>query len=97
MATDSITKLNEVLLYQKVKIRHLNGIVPSSIITIQSFKNSSPSELSAHLNKISGVYVLSGALNTNRITIRGVGSRTPYGTDKVKLYYNDIPVTTRSR
>ena len=96
MATDSITKLNEVLLYQKVKIRHLNGIVPSSIITIQSFKNSSPSELSAHLNKISGVYVLSGALNTNRITIRGVGSRTPYGTDKVKLYYNDIPVTNGS-
>ncbi|MBJ2172947.1 TonB-dependent receptor [Aureibaculum sp. A20] len=94
--TDSITKLNEVLLYQKVNNRHINGIVPLSIIDIQSFKNSSPSELSAHLNNISGVYVLSGALNTNRITIRGVGSRTPYGTDKVRLYYNDIPVTNGS-
>lgn len=39
------------------------------------------------------MHILSGALNTNRITIRGVGARTPFGTDKLRLYYNEIPVT----
>jgi iron complex outermembrane receptor protein len=48
------------------------------------------------INQISGVYILSGALNTNRITIRGVGARTLYGTDKLRLYYNDIPITNGS-
>jgi iron complex outermembrane receptor protein len=28
-----------------------------------------------------------GALNTNRISIRGIGSRAQYGTKKIKAYY----------
>lgn len=46
------------------------------------------------LNQLPGVYVHTGTLNTNRITIRGIGSRTPYGTNRVKAYYNDIPLTS---
>lgn len=45
------------------------------------------------LNTISGVYVQSGALNTNRITIRGVGSRNPFGTNRIKAYFAGIPLT----
>ncbi|MEM9895546.1 MAG: TonB-dependent receptor, partial [Bacteroidota bacterium] len=45
------------------------------------------------LNTIAGVYVQSGALNTNRITIRGVGSRNPFGTNRIKAYYAGIPLT----
>ncbi|MGI9546493.1 MAG: TonB-dependent receptor family protein, partial [Flavobacteriaceae bacterium] len=69
------------------------GITPSSIIREKAFQNFSPVDLPSSVNQISGVYVLSGALNTNRITIRGVGARTPFGTDKLRLYYNGIPVT----
>jgi iron complex outermembrane receptor protein len=32
-------------------------------------------------------------LNTNRITIRGIGARTQYGTNKIKAYFEDIPLT----
>jgi hypothetical protein len=35
-----------------------------------------------------------GALNTNRISIRGIGSRAQYGTQKIKAYYEGIPLTT---
>lgn len=34
-----------------------------------------------------------GALNTNRITIRGIGARSQYGTDRVKAYLNGIPIS----
>lgn len=90
---DSITYLEEVILLDPAKKPMATGITASSIIGPEVFRNYSPVDLPASLNQIAGVYVLSGALNTNRITIRGVGARTPFGTDKLRLYYNNIPVT----
>ena len=46
------------------------------------------------LNRIPGIYAHTGTLNTNRITIRGIGSRSPYNTNRIKAYYNGIPLTT---
>ncbi|MGL1885014.1 MAG: TonB-dependent receptor plug domain-containing protein [Reichenbachiella sp.] len=46
------------------------------------------------LNAIPGVYMHSGTLNTNRITIRGIGSRSPYATNKIKAYLDEIPLST---
>ena len=90
---DSITVLEEVVLYHPTQKNVNLGITASSIIREKAFQNFSPVDIPGSVNQISGVYVLSGALNTNRITIRGVGARTPFGTDKLRLYYNDIPVT----
>jgi iron complex outermembrane receptor protein len=50
--------------------------------------------LTSVLNRIPGVYMQQGALNTNRISIRGIGSRAQYGTQKIKAYYEGIPLTT---
>lgn len=44
-------------------------------------------------NQVPGVFMQTGALNTNRITIRGVGNRNPFGTAKIRAYLNDIPLT----
>ena len=48
----------------------------------------------AALNSVPGVYIQSGALNTNRITIRGIGSRNPYSTNRIKAYFSGIPLTS---
>ncbi len=90
---DSVTRLDEVILTDSVRIKNAIGIVPSRVIGPKVFQNYSPIDAVSAINQIPGVYILSGALNTNRITIRGVGARTPFGTDKLRLYYNDIPVT----
>jgi len=45
---------------------------------------------------VSGVYMQCGTQNTNRITIRGIGSRNLYGTSKIRAYYQDIPLTNGS-
>ncbi|TLP73218.1 TonB-dependent receptor [Maribacter sp. ACAM166] len=90
---DSITVLNEVIVIDTLTAKNAIGIVPSQIIGATVFDNYSPVDFIGSINQVSGVYALSGALNTNRITIRGVGSRTPFGTDKLRLYYNNIPVT----
>ena len=46
------------------------------------------------LNLTPGVLMHSGALNTNRITIRGIGNRSQFGTSKIRAYLDDIPLTT---
>ncbi len=46
------------------------------------------------LHAIPGIYMHSGTYATSRIIIRGVGSRTPYNTNRIKSYLNDIPITS---
>jgi iron complex outermembrane receptor protein len=93
---DSVTLLKEVLLLEERREKQTTGIVPSQIIGEKIFDNFSPVDAVSAINQIPGVYVLSGALNTNRITIRGIGARTLFGTDKLRLYYDEIPVTNGS-
>lgn len=50
--------------------------------------------LTAAFNRVPGVYTQEAALNTNRITIRGIGARAQYGTNRLKAYFNEIPITT---
>ena len=90
---DSVTYLQEVILGLERETDSPLGIIPSELLTEKAISTQSPIDFAGTLNQISGVYFLSGALNTNRITIRGVGARTPFGTDKLRMYYNDIPVT----
>ena len=90
--SDSIQKLPEVTLIEPAKSKSL-GIVQSSVLRETALTQFGPVDFASTLNQTSGVYLLSGALNTNRITIRGVGARTLFGTDKLRLYYNNIPVT----
>ena len=46
------------------------------------------------LNRIPGILMHHGTFNTNRLTIRGIGSRTPYSTNKIKAYLGEIPLTS---
>lgn len=68
---------------------------PGAVATIdqKTLSISNPTIAADLVNTIPGVYWHSGALNTNRITIRGIGSRTPFSTNKIRAYYEDIPLT----
>ncbi len=46
------------------------------------------------LNRVPGILMHHGTFNTNRLTIRGIGSRTPYATNKIKAYFGEIPLTS---
>lgn len=72
---------------------NLNLIVPYEKVTSEKFDAYSPIDLITAINETPGVFIQSGALNTNRITIRGIGSRTPYGTNKIRAYFDGIPIT----
>ncbi len=73
---------------------NLNIAAPVSEIPAAALQRDSRVSLTPALNRVPGVFVHRGAFNTNRITIRGVGSRSPFSTTKVRAYLNDIPLTT---
>jgi iron complex outermembrane receptor protein len=71
-----------------------NSASSVSIITEKEIKQSNGVILTPILNKIPGVYMQQGSLNTNKITIRGIGSRSQYSTTRIKAYFEEIPLTS---
>ncbi|MFP4365774.1 MAG: TonB-dependent receptor [Bacteroidales bacterium] len=67
------------------------SLMPAGQIEIQR-----PVTIVPVLNQAPGIFAHSGALNTSRITIRGIGARVPYATGKIRAYLNNIPLTNGS-
>ncbi len=67
-----------------------------SIITKESLETADPANIQESINRVPGVYMHSGTINTNRITIRGIGSRSPFSTNKIRAYFGEIPLTNGS-
>jgi iron complex outermembrane receptor protein len=93
---DSITPLDEVIISDVPLKKQALPLVTSDLIGQDIIQQYSPVDLISTLNQSPGILVFSGAVNTNRITIRGIGARTPYGTNKLRMYYNNIPITNGS-
>ncbi|MFT4536113.1 MAG: iron complex outermembrane receptor protein [Saprospiraceae bacterium] len=53
---------------------------------------SIPGSTSEVLNTIPGLHMQSGGLNTNKLSIRGIGSTSKFATSGVKTFYNNIPL-----
>ncbi len=75
-----------------VKLLDVAGDV--TVISKRDLLRDNEVAITPALNRIPGVYMHSGALNTNRITIRGIGTRTLYSTNKIRAYLDEIPLTS---
>jgi iron complex outermembrane receptor protein len=64
-----------------------------NLLIRENSRFNSQEHISGWLNQVPGIYMHNGTYNTNRLTIRGMGSRDPYGSNRVKAYLNDIPIT----
>ncbi|MFC7357388.1 TonB-dependent receptor family protein [Jejudonia soesokkakensis] len=90
--SQNLEPLEEVFLTSE-KFKQSDVLIPTTEVSEEIIKTYSPVDLVAAVNTTPGVYIQSGAINTNRITIRGVGSRTLFGTNKIRGYFNGIPIT----
>lgn len=89
--------LNEVVITSN-NFKSERNKIPSaiSVITPTAINNNNSTNIESLLKFTAGVYMHSGTLTTNRITIRGIGARNLYGTSKIRAYYEDIPLTNGS-
>jgi iron complex outermembrane receptor protein len=80
-----------VLPFQETYQEATGGVFKLNSQEINRAYSLTPSEM---INLAPGVYMASGSLNTQRVVIRGVGSRTPYNSNRIRAYLDDIPLTT---
>jgi iron complex outermembrane receptor protein len=64
-----------------------------SVLGADDLTLSDGTNLATTLNTVPGISMQSGTYATNRIVIRGMGSRTPYNTNRIRSYLNNIPIT----
>lgn len=64
------------------------------ILTPEMLRRTDQTNILKSINTVPGVYVHQGALNTNKLSIRGIGSRSQYSTNRVKAYFEGIPLST---
>ncbi|PBJ13952.1 TonB-dependent receptor [Flavobacterium sp. ACN6] len=88
-------KLNEVL----ISPLHLNRDLQNSpasigILSEKELLRNNTTDISNIINTIPGVFMQSSNITTTRISIRGIGARTPYGTNKIRAFYGSIPLTS---
>jgi len=72
----------------------LNTPAPVMKLYPENLQRDDNVSIAPALNRIPGVFMQSGTLSTNRISIRGIGSRSPFGTAKIRAYLDDIPLTS---
>jgi iron complex outermembrane receptor protein len=80
-----------VLPFQEKYMEATGGVF---VIEADKIRNSNSFHTSDLFNMAPGVHMASGSLNTNRVVIRGVGSRTPYNSNRIRAYLDDIPLTS---
>jgi iron complex outermembrane receptor protein len=89
--------LNEIIINSNHLPKKLKKATAAiHIISTKDIERSNNTDFAPVLNRVSGVFMQSGALNTNRISIRGIGSRNLFGTSKIRAYFKDIPLTNGS-
>ena len=92
---DTTLMLDEVTV-NAYQTRSSLRLIPGSLSVLSGSAISAwdANSLATTINSLPGVQMQSGTYATSRIVIRGMGSRTPYNTNRIKFYLNDIPITS---
>ncbi|MBW1294497.1 TonB-dependent receptor domain-containing protein [Aquimarina litoralis] len=94
LLSSEINQLQEVLINSlSIPTEQRAATDAVAIITKQNINRANTIELHPVLNKVPGVFMQHATLNTNRITIRGIGARNLFGTANIRTYFGDIPLT----
>ncbi|HEX2934662.1 MAG TPA: carboxypeptidase-like regulatory domain-containing protein, partial [Bacteroidales bacterium] len=84
-------QLSEVVVSNQMTNQKLRSLAGNySMLTRSDLLRGNSVTIADYFNQLPGVFIQQGALNTNRLTIRGVGSRTPYITNRIKAYFDEI-------
>lgn len=84
-----LSEVNIIAYHTPGKLRSVAGavsVVPLSAIQAADYN------IASSLSTSPGVFIQEATPGTMKLTLRGIGSRYPYGTKKIKMYFDDIPL-----
>lgn len=92
--TPYLNELDEIFINGlTIPVKQKYAIDNISIVSKDGLDRGNGMELNPILNRVPGVFMQSGSLNTNKITIRGIGARSLFGTSNIRAYFGEIPLT----
>ena len=71
------------------QLKSIAGAV--SVIPSEQLDNTALN-INSSLSAVPGIVIQEGTPGTMKLTLRGIGSRYPYGTKKIKLFFGEIPM-----
>ena len=87
--------ISEVILRSTLVPQNLQEIPAAvSVIGQKEFDRTDKVTILESLGTAPGLFINQGALNTNKITIRGIGARSQYSTNRIQSYFDEIPLAT---
>ncbi|KOP39411.1 TonB-dependent receptor [Flavobacterium sp. WLB] len=72
----------------------LNTPASIGVLSKKDLLQNNTTDITTVINTIPGVFMQSSNFTTTRISIRGIGARTTYGTNKIRAFYGSIPLTS---
>ncbi|MDW8849356.1 TonB-dependent receptor [Flavobacterium sp. MMLR14_040] len=88
-------KLEEVVISPlHINTNILDAPASIGILSKSQLLQNNTSDITTVINTIPGVFMQSSNFTTTRISIRGIGARTTYGTNKIRAFYGSIPLTS---
>jgi len=88
-------KLEEVIISPlHINTNILNAPASIGILSKNQLLQNNTTDITTVINTIPGVFMQSSNFTTSRISIRGIGARTTYGTNKIRAFYGSIPLTS---
>ena len=88
-------KLEEVVISPlHINTNLLDAPASIGILSKSQLLQNNTTDITTVINTIPGVFMQSSNFTTSRISIRGIGARTTYGTNKIRAFYGSIPLTS---
>ena len=88
-------KLDEVVISPlHINTNLLDAPASIGILSKSQLLQNNSTDITTVINTIPGVFMQSSNFTTTRISIRGIGARTTYGTNKIRAFYGSIPLTS---
>lgn len=88
----SLPEIEIVLLRGRDSLMRLPASV--GMLSPAELQHQNTTDISTAINLVSGVAMQSANFTTSRIAIRGIGARTAFGTNKIRAFYSNIPLTS---
>ena len=101
--SDSVKMMSDANIYPTVDLSEIQvtaygtpGLLKAAAGSISVIPpgrlESSAINIASSFTSVPGVVMQEGSPGTIKLTLRGIGSRYPYGTKKIKLFFGDIPM-----
>ncbi len=92
---ENFETLSEVIIQSTIIPQSIQKIPASiNVISAADFNRTDATNILESFTNVPGIYVNQGALNTNKINIRGIGGRSQYSTNRLQAFFDGIPLTT---